>query len=642
MGGCFGDWSSGLSEIWQAQRGTTFTATEQTIFQQRIVQARRQATTKRKASQENAAIRATRILQQASVADDNHPYLIRKGIRAHGIRQQKSKLLIPIYQNKKIQSIQFIDAAGKKQFLADGRIVGGYFSIGGLSNTRVVCIAEGFATGATIHQATGYPVVVAFQARNLVVIAQMIRRFLSGRQLILCADDDRETKGNVGVTNAMEAARIVNGQIAIPDFGAVRPEGVSDFNDLYQLHGLAAVARDIQKVVTRKQDHFALVSVKSPQSINTIGVLYRCIADIQPESIDWLWPGYLAMGKICMLAGNPGLGKSQVTIYIAAMVTVGGHWPVSKTPCRPGKVIILSAEDDPADTIRPRLEAVGADLSRVLVVDAVVSGNEQKPRGFNLKTDLSHLEKLLLEINDVSLIIIDPITAYLGQVDSHKNADIRSLLTPLTALAAKYKVAVLCVSHLNKGAGEAITRVTGSLAFVAATRSAFVVLKDKENPERRLLLPLKNNISDDQNGLAFRIVPTEIEYQKENIKTSRVDWESCPVTMTADDAMTTLSDSKSPSSIEDAKTFLHELLMQGSMSVNEVKENAKQDGYAWRTIQRAKKMLGIEAVKQGGNFGCDKKQQWVWQLPETLKDASVVEESQSDALASFNEFGNLQ
>jgi len=160
-----------------------------------------------------------------------------------------------------------------------------------------------------------------------------------------------------------------------------------------------------------------------------------------------------------------------------------------------GSVIFLSAEDDAADTLRPRLEAVNADLSRCVVVDAAIEKDESglvRERAFSVKKDLAKLEAVLREVPDVRLIVIDPITAYMGGIDSHKTSDVREFMAPLGQFAEKHRLAILGISHLNKSSTqEAMQRINGSLAIVAAARAAFVAVKDKSNPARRLLLPLK-------------------------------------------------------------------------------------------------------------------------------------------------------
>jgi putative DNA primase/helicase len=173
-------------------------------------------------------------------------------------------------------------------------------------------------------------------------------------------------------------------------------------------------------------------------------LVVRRAADINPQPVLWLWPGRIARGKVTMLAGHPGLGKSQLALGIAAIVTSGGLWPVDRARAERASAIILSADDDPADTIRPRLEASGAGLERCHIIEATQDiGGDGRPqrRGFSLVDDLARLDAELRRLDDASLIIIDPITAYLGAVDSHRNAEVRRLLAPLAELAAQRRVA---------------------------------------------------------------------------------------------------------------------------------------------------------------------------------------------------------
>lgn len=257
------------------------------------------------------------------------------------------------------------------------------------------------------------------------------------------------------------------------------------------------------------------------------------VSDVQAEPIRWLWRGKLALGKVSLLAGDPGLGKSLVSLAVAAAVTRGAPWPVNGTRAPEGEVVLLSAEDDVADTIRPRLEAAGADVGRVHVLTMVRDLDpDGRPfsRGFSLRRDLKLLDASLAERPSVRLVAVDPISAYLGDIDSHNNADVRGLLAPLAELAARHRVAVLCVSHLNKGGGPAMYRTNGSLAFVAAARAAFMVTRDQADPARRLMLPLKNNLAPDVDGLAYSVQTAENEAPV-------VVWEPEAVTVTAEEAL---------------------------------------------------------------------------------------------------------
>jgi putative DNA primase/helicase len=188
--------------------------------------------------------RAAAIWRAAPPADDGHPYLARKGIKANGLRLHKGALVVPIRDaDGVLHSLQFIDEDGTKRYLTGGRVAGCYFSIGKPGHT--VCIAEGYATGATIHEATGYPVAVAFNTGNLEAVARTLRARLPNARIVVCADDDAGTAGNPGRTKASEAARAITGLVAVPDFGATRPDGATDFNDMATHRGLEAVERAI-------------------------------------------------------------------------------------------------------------------------------------------------------------------------------------------------------------------------------------------------------------------------------------------------------------------------------------------------------------------------------------------------------------
>ena len=364
----------------------------------------------------------------------------------------------------------------------------------------------------------------------------------------------------------------------------------------------------------------------------------RRLSDIEAKPVSWLWRDRIARGKTTIIAGNPGLGKSQITASIAAIVTTGGRWPVDRTLCESGDVLFLTAEDDPADTLRPRLEAAGADLARVHVIDGVIRGytssGSSGNRTFSLQEDLQALEAKLKGLGNVAAVVIDPISAYLGNVDSHKNADIRGLLTPLGELAARHNVAIIGVSHLSKAAGaQALMRVSGSLAFVAAARAAYLVTTDATEKTRRLFIPMKNNLGPDSTGLAFRIEGAMIPSAGGPLETSRVAWDSEAVTLTADEAMQAETTPQGTSALSEANDWLRETLAVGPKPANEIFKLAAADGISKRTLKRGARELGIKPTKAGMGGG------WSWSLP---KGARRAEECQEKYLAPFDEVGTVR
>ena len=337
-----------------------------------------------------------------------------------------------------------------------------------------------------------------------------------------------------------------------------------------------------------------------PKLPPTGGLKLTKASAIKPERIDWLWPGVLAKGKLCIIAGDPGLGKSQVSASIAAMVSRGLAWPASEVKCKPGNVIMFSAEDGVADTIVPRLIAAGADLERIHVHSA---SDEPSDRSFNLKRDIHALRNAVEAMGECSLIVIDPIASYLGGADSNNNSEIREILGALQAIQEQYGTCVLGVHHLNKKAGsQAAYRLSGSLAFVAAARSAFIVERDGADKELRLMAPAKVNIAKDTVSFAYRIQSQEIEG---GIEAPTVIWEKYSDSRTADDVLAEKDDG---GALGEAENMLREMLADGPTHSSECYEEARTRAIAERTLDRAKTKLGVRSKRDG--------KRWMWSLPE--------------------------
>lgn len=599
---------------------------------------RRRAEAEEASRRSDAAAKALAIYKASAPARSDHPYLERKRVlpvptlrelpvadltRLVGYEAKAGDdvltgrvLIAPVRIGDGLSSLEFIDEGGRKSALAGGAKAGGFWSAqplpDGDGEGETLYLAEGVATALSVRSSTESATFAALSAGNLLRAAEALRSRYRKAAIVVCAD--------VGAGNekAHAAARAVHGLVATPDFGAGRPDGAKDFNDLAQHLGEEAVKTALQRHTLPDAPEYSPAHKNAAQADSGPCAVVRRLSDVQAKPIRWLWPGRLARGKVSMIAGHPGLGKSQLTAALAAVVTTGGAWPVDRTACERGSVLLLNAEDDAADTIRPRLEAAGADLTCCEIVDAVVDGyspdGSTSTRGFSLKSDLKVLDALLEQRPDAALVVIDPITAYLSGVDSHVNADVRAVLAPLGELAAKHGVAIVCVSHLNKGgpsrgaAGEAQLRVSGSLAFVAAARAAFIVVRDQDEPSRRLFLPAKNNIGKDESGLAFRV---ESHVLDSRIETSRVMWEPALVAISADEAMAPPPDDDDRSMTDEAVELLHALLESGRMLSREVKAKAKEAGITDKALRNARSRLNVETFREG--FGADTKT--FWRLP---------------------------
>ena len=250
-----------------------------------------------------------------------------------------------------------------------------------------------------------------------------------------------------------------------------------------------------------------------------IGPVVTCLDDVAESEIQWLWPGRIPLGRITLLVGRPGEGKSFLTCDMAARVSKGDRWP-DGSDCPSGSVLLISAEDDPADTIRPRLDACGADVERVNLLYAVRRmGTDGKPyEAMFTLADVAALEAALKKLPDCRLIVVDPVESFIGRdVDIRCENQVRPLLAPVARLAQKYNVAVLVVASWPS---SFLDGPDNGHAIAGADRVAWHLSRDTNNKSRRLLLPGKNNLAPKSNGLAFTIAgdPASIVWESEPLK----------------------------------------------------------------------------------------------------------------------------
>lgn len=412
---------------------------------------------------------------------------------------------------------------------------------------------------------------------------------LAGREVVFLPDNDDAGRGYVneavgilaGLPQPPKSVRIVN-LPGLPEHG--------DIADLVEARagGGPALRAEIERL-TAEAAPIALEDRRSRLEIVSV-------ADVREEPIDWLWEGRIAKGKVSMIVGDPGLGKSFLTVDLAARVSTGRPWPDQPGQARePASVILFNAEDDLGDTIKPRLLAAGADVTRIHAIATVrrVDRGHEHEGTFSLETDLPLLEDALRSRPDVRLIVIDPISACMGAADTHNNAEVRGVLAPLAALASRYRVAVVVVSHLNKTSGGSIIyRTMGSLAFTAAARAVLGVTRDKTNKDRRLLLPIKNNIGPDASGLAY------ILHAPASDAVPHLAWDPEPVTTSAEEAFAPEREG-GRTERDEAGDWLRETLSAGPVPANDVFRRAGEEGFSPATIKRAARAVGIVKGRAG-------------------------------------------
>jgi putative DNA primase/helicase len=339
----------------------------------------------------------------------------------------------------------------------------------------------------------------------------------------------------------------------------------------------------------------------------------RRASELKATPISWVWPGWLARGKAHIIGGQPGAGKTTLAMKMAAVVSTGGRWPDGTTATR-GNVVIWSGEDDPADTLLPRLAASGADLTRVFFVEDVIEGKER--RSFDPAKDIGPLKQAIEAAGGAVLLVVDPIVSAVAG-DSHKNGETRRSLQPLVDVASDVGAALLGVTHFSKGTSgrEPIERITGSIAFGALARVVMVAAKEPEAEDgtagRRILARAKSNIGPDEGGFAYslELVPMT---GRDDIEASVAVWGG-RIDGTARDMLAVAEssdDDGEATAFNEAKDFLLDLLMDGPKSAKECKAAAAEAALSLITVKRAKSKLGIASIKDGMTGG------WLWSLPE--------------------------
>lgn len=346
-----------------------------------------------------------------------------------------------------------------------------------------------------------------------------------------------------------------------------------------------------------------------PMGLKTI----NC-GDVEPENITWLWQDRIPEGKLTFLIGDPGVGKSFLTADLAKHVTTGEGWPdVPQGSVEIGSVVLLNAEDGLADTIVRRLEWAGANRSKVTYIEATIE-RKGAERTFRLDKDLSRLENLIKTKGDVRLVIFDPLSAYLGDVDSYRDTEVRGMLAPVVLLAEKYKVAILAVLHMNKKQSQnAIYRVPGSIGFAGAARAIWYVANDGEAEGRKLFSGMKSNLSPKDIrdlGLAFWIE-------------DKVIWEDVPMRKTTQEILRDQEDEGRKKPIDLAMEFLKDVLKDGPVAQSEISDMVEDEDFGWSTVKKAKKRLEIESYREGG-FGKGSKSHWA--LPEKKAEEDMEKE----------------
>jgi RecA-family ATPase len=348
-------------------------------------------------------------------------------------------------------------------------------------------------------------------------------------------------------------------------------------------------ARDVEHHFERDRNQQGWTNGKGTESAKTKETkkpepLFVTMDTIAPERVDWLWLNRIPVGRLTLLDGDPGAGKSFLSLAVASAVSRGDSLPGGKKPSGPSSVLLMSIEDGFADTVRPRLDAMAADVSRIVIP------NPKRGVAPSLM-NASFIETIVKETGP-ALVVIDPIIAFTGKKDSDKAAQVRELLSPLMAIAERYAFACIIIRHLNKqGNSKAMYRGNGSIDFMAACRGAFVVAEDPEEKSQRILAHVKNSLGPKMPSLSFYIDGDGFRWGNE-----------CDTT--ADELLSATEGGKGRERVQmdRATEFLRKMLADGPVTSSKLEEEAEKQGLR-RAIWRAKAEMGIRAAKgTGGRF----------------------------------------
>lgn len=535
--GVYGKWRTGLSEVWHSKSLQSLSDAERKSYAQSTAKAKEQHTEAQVILLEEVKIRAQKLIRSTRDAPMDNVYAKRKGIHPYGCKVlgNTNTLAVPMFDgedeqgNSNIVNLQFIYSDGTKKSMTNSKKKGCYLRIGNnVSKVIVIC------TGASIAQATAYNVIIAFNAGNLLLVAQRIAKSKKPNQAItIAADNDAWGDVNIGVQKATEAAKAIQACLAIPEFanGDVSQKP-NDFNDLHQLAELEEVARQINATFNKPLP---------PRSTNIKVVDIVSLDQIKMEPINWLIQNWLPLGKLTLLAGQAGTGKTQLAISIAAMLSAGRHLPDLKTK------------------------------------DA--------------------------QIGDIGLIIIDPIVSVVAG-DSNKSSDVRAGLQPIVDMAQELNCAVIGITHYRKSSNvqNISDDVLGSQAYIAVPRVAWGT-KRRYSDNTCVVAIIENNLAPLLGGYEYTIESqTVFNDLSQAIEKSRIVWGEYRVETVSQLLKDFASESADDANnLSESFKLLIDLLKDGSsIKVSDIKCMVdKHPSISWLSVDRAGTALKV--VRQRTN-----------------------------------------
>jgi putative DNA primase/helicase len=440
LAGAFGNWKSGTLETWSSKEHRTLTPEEKAQYRANMEAQKRQREQEQLKIHAECQEKSEAILKQAKPALENHPYLLEKQVKPHGLKIYKGSLVVPVRDSRgTLHGLQFIaakkDEVGRNKYFKTGTNKRShYFSIGGKPES-VLYLAEGYATAATIHELTGEPIAVCFDSGNLKPVAKVLRAKFKGLKIVICADNDSSTDGNPGLTKARDAAEAIGGLLAVPEF----PKGVagSDFNDLAAAVGLNEVSRQIETA--------ALTKNEEPPRLKVIDVEAFLQHKFPPRE-NILAPWLPAQG-LAMVYAPRGIGKTHFSLGVAYAVASGGTF-LQWTAEKPRGVLFIDGEM-PGNVLQERISAIAVSNDKEPTSPLKIITPDLQTEGMLNLSDAADQRLVTPYLEGIDLIIVDNLSTLCR---SGKEAEGESWL-PVQQWALQQRAAgrsVLFIHHAGK------------------------------------------------------------------------------------------------------------------------------------------------------------------------------------------------
>lgn len=361
-------------------------------------------------------------------------------------------------------------------------------------------------------------------------------------------------------------------------------------------------AEDIQSVDTSKLIHLGSTRDEDNWTFN---LNVQPLSAIEMEEMKWLWPNRIPAGKLTIISGKTDAGKSVCLVDFASRVSAGSDWPDGeKNVYGPRKVLFASSEDDPNDTLAPRFTAAGANFDNVLIPRLTMRSPESDSEhnaNLNLKRDLTTLVKAIKANPDIALLVLDPITSYLGDININKDEEVRPLFDRLIQLAAKTGITILGLVHSSKRSDvDAAQKIMGASSVSAAARAAWTFSRDSEDKELYRMALAKGNVLKKKTGFEYRIVDAEVEIRGKKTTHPKIQWGK-ETDVDANDLLQA-ERAKARENRDDRASNIAIAVLRETVPgfAADVFKKAEQEGVAQATLYRAKNKLNIESDKSGG------------------------------------------